>query len=189
MTVQEKAIEQLERVNKHLATIGEKEDYTGAIQALEQCDDAVSKQAVLDIVRFEENWLSDAKSNNADTDIAFSGIRAQVAKLSPVTKALEPCDDAVGRKALLDKAWDVPYDGKYIQVVDVGDIEELPSVTPARKKGEWCKQNDDYNDWYECSECGYGSEGEMQYSSEYDVRTNYCPHCGCKMESRESNLW
>lgn len=86
MTIQEKAIEQLERVSRHLATIGEKEDYTDiAIQALEQCEDAVSRRAVLDIVRFEENWLSDAKSNNADTDIAFSGIRTQVAKLSPVT--------------------------------------------------------------------------------------------------------
>ena len=37
MTIQEKAIEQLERVSRHLATIGEKEDYTDvAIQALEQ---------------------------------------------------------------------------------------------------------------------------------------------------------
>lgn len=95
MTIQEKAIEQLERVSKHLATIGEKEDYTGAIQALEQCEDAVSRQAVLDIVKFEENWLFDAKSNNADTDIAFSGIRAQVAKLSPVTPTQKwiPCSD------------------------------------------------------------------------------------------------
>ena len=110
MTIQEKAIEQLERVSRHLATIGEKEDYTGiAIQALEQeCEDAVSRQAVLDIVKFEENWLFDAKSNNADTDIAFSGIRTQVAKLSPVTKALEPCEDCISRKALLDKKWDVP---------------------------------------------------------------------------------
>ena len=31
MTIQEKAIEQLERVSRHLAAIGEKEDYTGAI--------------------------------------------------------------------------------------------------------------------------------------------------------------
>ena len=94
MTIQEKAIEQLERVSKHLATIGEKEDYTGAIQALE-CEDAVSRRAVLDIVKFEENWLSDAKSNNADTDIAFSGIRAQVAKLSPVTPTQKwiPCSE------------------------------------------------------------------------------------------------
>lgn len=136
MKIQQKAIEQLERVSRHLATIGEKEDYTDiAIQALEQeCEDAVSRQAVLDIVKFEENWLFDAKSNNADTDIAFSGIRTQVAKLSSVTKALEPCEDCISRKALLDKAWDVPYYGKYIQVVDVGDIEELPSVTPAHKQ-------------------------------------------------------
>ena len=40
-------------------------------------------------------------------------------------------------------------------------------------------------DWYECSECGYGNEGEMQYSSEYDVRTKYCPNCGAEMESEE----
>lgn len=49
------------------------------------------------------------------------------------------------------------------------------------RKGQWCPQNDDYFDWYECSECGYGSEGEMQYSSEYDVRTNFCPNCGADM--------
>ena len=105
MTIQQKAIEQLERVSRHLATIGEKEDYTEiAIQALEQeCEDAVSRQAVLDIVKFEENWLFDAKSNNADTDIAFSGIRTQVAKLSPVTSAQKkdgwtPCSDRMPKQ-------------------------------------------------------------------------------------------
>lgn len=37
MTIQEKAIEQLERISSHLSAIGEKEDYTDiAIQALEQ---------------------------------------------------------------------------------------------------------------------------------------------------------
>lgn len=56
--------------------------------------------------------------------------------LDMAIKALEkePCEDAVNRKAVLDKAWDVPYEGKYIQVVDVGDIEELPPVTPIRNK-------------------------------------------------------
>lgn len=37
MIIQEKAIEQLERISSHLSAIGEKEDYTDiAIQALEQ---------------------------------------------------------------------------------------------------------------------------------------------------------
>jgi hypothetical protein len=57
-------------------------------------------------------------------------------------------------------------------------VANMSPVTPIRPKGHWIKQNDDYYDWYECSECGYGSEGEMQYSSEHDVRTNYCPNCG-----------
>lgn len=62
----------------------------------------------------------------------------------------------------------------------------LPSVTPQEpRKGQWCPQNDDYFDWYECSECGYGSEGEMQYSSEFDVRTNFCPNCGADMREGE----
>ena len=57
--------------------------------------------------------------------------------LDMAIKALdqEPCEDCISREALLDKKWDVPYDGKYVQVVDVGDIKELPSVTP--KKDGW----------------------------------------------------
>lgn len=65
-------------------------------------------------------------------------------------------------------------------------IDELPPATPIRKKGEWRKQNDDYFDWYECSECGYGSEGEMQYSGEHDIRTNFCPNCGAEMRGVEN---
>ena len=50
------------------------------------CEDAVSRQQVLDIVKFEEKWLKDAKGNNPNTDIAFSGIMAKVAKLPPTRK-------------------------------------------------------------------------------------------------------
>ena len=58
-----------------------------AIGALENsCEDAISKQQVLDIVKFEEKWLRDAKGNNPNTDIAFSGIMAKVAKLPLVRK-------------------------------------------------------------------------------------------------------
>ena len=57
-----------------------------AIKALENsCEDTISRQQVLDIVKFEEKWLKDTKSNNSNTDIAFSGIMAKVAKLPLVT--------------------------------------------------------------------------------------------------------
>ena len=53
------------------------------------CKDAISRQKVLDIVKFEEKWLKDAKSNSPNTDIAFNGIMAKVAKLplvNPIRK-------------------------------------------------------------------------------------------------------
>ena len=54
-----------------------------AIQALEQepCEDVISRQAVLDIIRFEYKWLLDAKGHNADTEIAFNGMKSKVADL------------------------------------------------------------------------------------------------------------
>lgn len=49
------------------------------------CEDAISRQQVLDIIKFHEKWFKDAKSNSPNTDIAFSGIMAKVAKLPLVT--------------------------------------------------------------------------------------------------------
>ena len=58
-----------------------------AIEALENsCEDLISRQQVLDIIKFEEKWLKDAKGNNPNTDIAFSGIMAKVAKLPLIRK-------------------------------------------------------------------------------------------------------
>jgi hypothetical protein len=63
-----------------------------AIKALEQqpSDDCISRQAVLDIINFEDKWLYDAKSHNADTKIAFSGLESRVKALPSVT----PTSDA-----------------------------------------------------------------------------------------------
>jgi hypothetical protein len=45
----------------------------------------VSRQAVLDIINFEDKWLLDAKGHNANTGIAFGGMRSKVSALPPVT--------------------------------------------------------------------------------------------------------
>lgn len=37
--------------------------------------------------------------------------------------------DLISRKVLLEKKWDVLFNGKYIQVVDVGDIENAPPIS------------------------------------------------------------
>lgn len=60
MTIQEKAIAQLERISNHLSAIGEKEDYTGvAIQALEQTRwIPVSERLPEDLVPVNITWVN-----------------------------------------------------------------------------------------------------------------------------------
>lgn len=64
--------------------------------------------------------------------------------------------------------------------------DEVMSIKPADVApiihAEWAHQYDDYFDWWECTNCGYGGEGEMQFAEGVDVRTNYCPNCGAKMD-------
>ena len=49
------------------------------------CEDAISRQTVLDIINFEDKWLLDAKGHNANTRIAFGGMRSKVSALPPAT--------------------------------------------------------------------------------------------------------
>lgn len=58
------------------------------------------------------------------------------------------------------------------------ELKQFKEQESKRKVGEWIKKNNDYFDWYECSECGYGSDGEMKYNRLCDVRTKFCPDCG-----------
>jgi hypothetical protein len=52
---------------------------------IKPCEDCISRQAVLDIINFEDEWLHDANSHNADTKIAFSGLESRVKALPSVT--------------------------------------------------------------------------------------------------------
>lgn len=64
-------------------------------------------------------------------------------------------------------------------VVDVEDIEELPSVTPQPKMGKWIFV-DESKEHAHCSECDYGNVDL------FDGRPhNYCPNCGARMETQE----
>ena len=55
-------------------------------------------------------------------------------------------------------------------------LKDMPTVQ-AVKKGHWIHKNDDVFDWFECSECGYGDEGEVNYG----CGMKYCPNCGARM--------
>ena len=104
--------------------------------------------------------------------------------LEMAIKALEqePCEDCISRVEALKMIDDIniPEDMSVFEIKShIGvEISTLPPATPKRKVGEWIKKNNDYFDWYECSECGYGSDGEMKYNRLCDVRTKFCPDCG-----------
>lgn len=108
-----------------------------------------------------------------------SRVTEQAIKAVMAIKALgqEPCEDVISRAEALKviKQMDIPEDMSVRIGVEIGT---LPPATPKRKVGEWIKKNNDYFDWYECSECGYGSDGEMKYNRLCDVRTKFCPDCG-----------
>ena len=52
-------------------------------------------------------------------------------------------------------------------------IENLPSVQPERKMGQWV--DDGFVGQYRCSECDYNSVDEF----------NYCPDCGADMRGKQ----
>jgi hypothetical protein len=93
-------------------------------------------------------------------------------------KALEqePCTDAISRKAvdkIINKWLSSPdyelKDGIYDMTKK---IHKLPPVTPAEKVGHWIDRQEDRWIYAKCSEC----------ETIHDTRTNYCPHCGAKMQ-------
>lgn len=107
-------------------------------------------------------------------------------------KEQESCEDVISRSYALNvinlmKA-NIEAGGyeAYSQLFD--RFDNVPPATPKRKVGEWIKKNNDYFDWYECSECGYGSDGEMKYNRLCDVRTKFCPDCGSQNLEVENEI-
>ena len=101
-------------------------------------------------------------------------------------------EEAISRQAVLEMAYDMSeIDGEHFtkpwMVVDVEDIQKLPSVKPQEPKtGHWidhhlpevgkCMQY-----MSECSVCG------KMICNRYNIYKNFCPCCGAKMiEPQES---
>ena len=62
--------------------------------------------------------------------------------------------------------------------------DALVYVPSAERKGKWldgCQYGMSGTYWYRyCSECGYTREDDN-----IDKDSNYCPHCGARMEGEE----
>ena len=137
------------------------------------------KEAIENLKEFIDTYIT---CHGEEDTIAVSLDNVDVEAFDMAIKALEPCEDAISRKAVLDMAKSYNTDGWDMYtplVVDVEDIEELPSVTPIRPKGHW--KTDRQGD-IQCSRCGHQRPYFIDYTSEgCKVRgelTPYCPMCG-----------
>lgn len=89
-------------------------------------------------------------------------------------------DNAIDRVSVCEILSDIyPTDGEKVVSVKKIDkayeaIQQLPPAQPKRKAGKWVSKPNVYGVVY-CSECDY----ELRINS-----TNYCPHCGLKMEAK-----
>ena len=156
-----------------------------AIKALDQqtCEDAVSRQAVLETI---DVCNSDGLKGIFCSYDDGERFKAYIKGLPPVTPKQQTCEDAISREAVLDII--MPYckddDGSAENTGDLrnalDDIESLPPATSKEKTGKWIYTGDYITDgMLKCTSCGY----------EHDVadRFLYCPNCGARMvESQES---
>jgi len=160
---------------------------TSIIKLFEQepCDDAISRDAVMDKLHEYFDPLEDGE------DICPADIYSEIQALPPVTPKPIECDDAVSR--ILKRMWN--YRGKHTTSIDKVAMEqiirdELPPVMQKSesvtefadrcrecgkmRKGHWIHfaQSDD------CSECGWST-------GKYISPSKYCPNCGARMEREE----
>ena len=177
----EEAIEKLEQTVGAYLLSGNADntyckEWREILEALEQepCEDAVSRQAVLDL--FEEH-CGEAKN--------YAQVWEEVEELPSVQPKPIECEDAISRQAMINlirgcnSALEEPriFNCHNAGVKFEQYVTELPSVRPSRHKGHWLYSGENGRDKWTCDNC-FDFVRKPQKT---------CPNCGAKMvEPQES---
>lgn len=78
----------------------------------------------------------------------------------------------------IDNASTVEFEVAEKFYFDEGYKQGTSDAINAMPTDKWIQKCDDNFDWYECSCCGYGNEGELQERPWF----KFCPSCGSRME-------
>ncbi len=158
----------------------------------------MTKEEAIDILKHPNEMY---QGTDGVVGYTFNPNRKNYEAFQLAIKALEqePCEDAVSRKFMYELgATCIATRDKNDKLIALGAIENLPSVTPTRKKAKWVVVTDGqfkFKTCIVCSNCNYEELGiigsERKFVDDYlnDIREqcNYCPNCGADMESREDN--
>jgi len=153
------------------------------------CDDAVSRQAVLELVAdYDLSMGQVVKGIHALPPVTPQYTEAEIQKMQDLEQAelekayklgkaeIQPCDDVINRQAVLDQTYLWSKD-EFLRVTNPFDylrkrINSLPPVTSQPKTGRWI-DNDGDN-----AICGCCSRLNHLYGT-------YCKHCGARMKEVE----
>lgn len=94
--------------------------------------------------------------------------------------SLEPCEDTISRKAVLEQARDY---GSQTYLIPVNSVRTLPSVTPIRAHGKWVVSK--INGQYQCYECTCFSGLTEEDVKEGYTLPKFCPNCGADMRKEQ----
>ena len=140
----------------------------------EPCEDAISRQAVLDLI---EHYNSDGLGSvfyGYEEGVKFAD---KVKKLPPITSQ-EPCEDAIRREDAINAVSEA-LEHVFVEHEDIAKkmINKLPPVNPQPKTGHWVYKIyggfHEQGDWY-CSHCDY----QFNYGNGH---AKHCPECGYEM--------
>ena len=98
----------------------------------------------------------------------------------------QPSEDCISRQFMRDMgATCIAARNKDGDLVALGALDILPSVTPQQKTGHWLSQSEMNNlipsglgCYFWCSECNCGIDYKYFHLTDY----KYCPKCGAKMQ-------
>lgn len=160
------------------------EDEQRAIQALSQepteCDDAISREAVMGLVAREHTEWDDLYIDIAKLPSVTPTHKHVGSTQQNVGNALDThCDDTISREdRIIDLANAIESDdsGYWTNKRISSALRNISSVT--QKSGKWV----DYSDegYVECPFCGHATNCEDDIDE-----LHYCFYCGAKMEGEE----
>ena len=164
---------------------GKREENDSLYIWAKDADDAIEIARLTDQSICTFQWTGNEKSYEEAiklvkevTGMSLECDDAHYEALQVAIKALEqePCEDAISRQSMLDYL-------KYLhgEMPEEEFIKELPSVTPARKKGHWIYHSDE--GFVECSECGSATNCDGNIAD-----LHFCFNCGAKMDEDERTL-